>query len=93
MKIRLIFDVSEYMLYVPDGYLIDTKQTQMDFFEWCETQEDAFGNAPGKRFGWCYSKELFLRYINEIVLGESREKAYFIEYQNNTRIKCPKIVF
>ena len=93
MKIHLIFDVAKYMIYVPDGYIIDTKQLQMDFFEWCETQEEAFSIAPGKRFGWSYSKELFLRYINEVVLSESREKAYFIDYQRNYKKKLPKIVF
>ena len=93
MKIQLIFDIAKYMIYVPDGYIIDTKQLQMDFFEWCETQEDAFLITPGNIFSWCYSKELFLRYINEVVLSESREKAYFIDYQRNYKKKLPKIFF
>ena len=93
MKIQLIFDIAKYMIYVPDGYIVDTKQLQMEFFEWCETQEDAFSVAPGKRFCWCYSKELFLRYINEVVLSESREKAYFIDYQRNYKKSCRKLSF
>ena len=93
MKIQLIFDFAKYMLYVPDGYIIDTKKLQMDFFDWCETQEDAFSIAPGKRFGWCYSNELFLRYINDVVLSESREKAYFIDYEKITRKNYQKFSF
>ena len=93
MKIQLIFDISQYLLYVPDGFIIDVKQLQLDFFEWCETQEDAFSIAPGNKFAWCYSQETFLRYINEVVLSESAEKAYFVDHPKCCNKTAPRIIF
>ena len=93
MKIHLVFDISHSILYVPDGYVSDLKALQNGFFDWCDTQEDAYVAEPGKLFYWCYSKELFLRYINEEVLRESREVAYFVDDDSNNHKKLPRIVF
>lgn len=93
MKIKLIFDVSQYMLYVPDGYVTSVKSLQVNFLDWCETQRDALGNAPGNKLGYVYSKELFLRYVNEVLLENSTEIAYFINHESNRNEKTPVIVF
>ena len=93
MRIKLRFDVMECIIYVPDGYVLNIRQLQADFFEWCETQTDSFSTAPGRKFAYSYSQELFLRYINEVVLSKSAEKAYFIDSDHTKQKKIPTIIF
>ena len=93
MKIRLIFDISSYAIYIPDGYIYDIKKLRMDFIEWCETQKDAVATAPGNKVAMSISKELFLRYINEVILGESNERAYFLDAKDWCSKNVHKILF
>lgn len=89
MKILLKFDIVSYTVYIPDGYVHDTKQLEKDFLDWLE-DHPAYCSAPGQRGGMCYDGDTFLLYLNEVLLADSRERAYFVDQQNK---KLPIISF
>ena len=74
MKIELEFDFEPTVIYVPDGYVKNLKSLQQDFFSWMYDREEyvtEFG-------GYEYDESAFLRYVNEVVLINSDEKAYIL---------------
>ena len=81
MNILLKFDHGSHILRVPDGYVWDLHKVYWDFFEWIEDQPENITN-----FGIAYNETDFLRYINDVVLSESKETAYFLPKTKNMKV-------
>lgn len=78
MKLIIHFDIDIDTVYIPDGYISNIRTLQNSFLEWADDQQETFVCGPGKLICKRYTCELFLRYLNEQVLAEHREKAYRI---------------
>lgn len=78
MNILLKFDYEDHLIRVPDGYIFDVKMVQLDFFEWLYRREKNMTALPTGRLGCAYSAADFLHYINEVILRDSNERAFFI---------------
>ena len=77
MNIELKFDYDSHMVYIPDGYVNDVNSLQSSFLDWVQQQPECLVYAPNKRIGLSYNQYDFLRYLNSVVLKDSKEKAYF----------------
>lgn len=89
MCIELIFDCRSFLIFVPDGYIVRLKDIQEDFLEWMQQQQECIANANDRQEGYSYNEKNFLKYINSVVLKESKEKAYFIPSgKKHRRKKC-----
>lgn len=90
MNILVKFDTTPFLVYIPDGYVHDLELLQNDFFEWLENQP-VCRVLPGQKEGICYNANTFLQYLNEVVLSNSSERAYFVAHSKQKII--PTIVF
>lgn len=75
MILILYFDIEMDAVYVPDGYVNGIHALQEGFLEWADDQCETFALGPGKLICKQYSCELLLRYINDQVLANCREKS------------------
>ena len=87
----LLLDFGHYVKYVhvPDGYMDHLKDRKTDdlirfeddFFTWVDQHEEYIRYLDsidgGQLKGYCYGAKDVLRYINEVILADSEEKAYF----------------
>lgn len=78
MNVLLEFDYSYHLIYIPDGYVLDIRKVQLDFFKWLYRQEKNMLASNTGQMGCAYSADDFLEYINNVVLKDTRECAYFI---------------
>ena len=85
MNILLVFDYESYVLYIPDNYISDIQKIHLDFFEWLEDQKENIVDAGG-RMALSYGPNDFLRYINNVILLDSKEVAYFLPKTNRIKI-------
>lgn len=90
MNILVKFEATHFVLYIPDGYVYDLELLQNDFLKWIEDQS-VYRVLPGQKTGICYNANTFLQYLNEVVLLNSGERAYFIKHSKQKKI--PTIVF
>ena len=86
-----LLDFGHYVKYVhvPDGYMDHLKERKTDdlvrfeddFSAWLDQHEEYVrywdSIDGGKIKGHCYGAKDVLRYINEVILADSEEKAYF----------------
>lgn len=86
-----LLDFGHYVKYVhvPDGYMDHLKDRKTDdlirfeddFFTWVDQHEEYIRYLDsidgGMSKGYCYGAKDVLRYINEVILEDSEEKAYF----------------
>lgn len=93
MKILLKFDLDSHMIYVPDGYIQDIEETQNDFANWLYTQKENWIKSPGGQLALRYNRNDFLRYVNEVILANSEEKAYFVNDKDNSAKEIPVLRF
>lgn len=93
MNIELKFDYYSRMIYIPDGHVYDMKILQSSFLEWMQQQPECIVSAPNMQLGFSYNEEDFLRFINSVVLKNSKEKAYFISKPQKKIKKRFVIVF
>lgn len=78
MYIDLIFDYYSKLLYIPDGYIHDVKTLQHSFLNWVSQQSECIVLRPGNMVGYSYDENDFIEYINQVVLDNTTEKAYFV---------------
>lgn len=78
MKLLLSFEYSSYLVYIPDGYVYSTRKLQEEFLDWVSDQPECWVNGPGNKAALSYSEEHFLAFVNNVILMESKEKAYLI---------------
>lgn len=86
MKVNLCFDYYSKIIYIPDGYITDLKKMQHSFFEWMDSQPPCLVDK-----GVSYDEDDFLKYVNNEVLMESREKAYVLS--DESKKEFPKLKF
>lgn len=80
------------MIYIPDGYIQDLEQLQADFDEWVYRQPECWVEWQYGGEVCAFNEDEFLRYVNEIVLKDSSEKACFIEVSKENQ-KCKNILY
>ena len=93
MKIRLKFDYTSSLIYIPDGFVLDIKLLQMNFLKWVEEQPECILLDKTGACGISYSSDDFLRYVNDELLYETSEKAYYIKEAKNTKTRIPTLFF
>ncbi len=93
MIIRLKFDYTSSLIYIPDGFVLDTKLLQMNFLKWVEDQPECILPDKTGACGISYSSDDFLRYVNEELLCETSEKAYYIQENKNDKTRIPALFF
>lgn len=79
MKIKVRFDIEEFGVFIPDGYIHSAEALRDDFLLWSYEQPDSLLATKGKIYAFSISQENFLRYLNEVVLRDSTERAYYID--------------
>lgn len=79
MNIKLRFDCYLCEIYIPDGYIFDLEKLKKTFLDWMELQPECIVNFSANRGGYCFNEKHFLKYVNDIILKGSREKAYFLQ--------------
>ena len=90
MNIKIEFDYHSMIIFIPDGYIYDVGKLQERFLEWVEEQPDCFVKGRSGFIALSYDEKDFLKYINEVILQNTNEKAYFV--QNKKHIKVNKII-
>ena len=93
MKIRLKFEYTSSLIYIPDGFVLDINLLQMNFLKWVEEQPDCIVLNKTRACGISYSSDDFLRYVNDEILYETNEKAYYINEVKNTEKRIPTLFF
>ena len=83
MNILLKFDFEEHMVYVPDGYVSSAPKLQSGFFDWMYDSSEYIIQGKNNTLAFSYDKNAVLKYINDVILCDSREKAYFIQQSAN----------
>ena len=78
MNIVLKFDYYSRTIYIPDGYIFDVKKMQVQFFEWLYDQPDCFIQDKNGNLSVSYNEDSVVKYINNVILCDSKEKAYYI---------------
>ena len=78
MKIVLRIASVSQILYVPDGFIENIHNTQEDFFDWLDEQPENWVESPKGRLALRYTFDDFLRFVNEAVLENCSERAYFV---------------
>ena len=71
MTIKLDIDFSEKIIGLPDGYVRNLKTLRLDFFDWIYDQDEYITEFGGYE----YDENAFVRFLNEVVLADSIEKA------------------
>lgn len=92
MDIILKFDYYSRTLYIPDGYIEHLNKIYEQFFEWLFEQPECLVELP-KNLGLRYDENDFLRYINEVILLNSNEKAYLVSGEPKNKKKAPVLKF
>ena len=78
MVIELRFDYASSFVSVPDGYMTSGKEMQKSFLAWVEDQPENIVITKNGRAAVSYGDEDIIKYLNSVLLCDSREKAYMI---------------
>ena len=78
MVIELRFDYASSFVAVPDGYITSGKELQKSFLAWVEDQPENIVITKDGRAAVSYGDEDIMKYLNSVLLCESREKAFLI---------------
>ena len=78
MIIELRFDYGSSFASVPDGYITNGKELQESFLSWVEDQPENIIITKDGRAAVGYSDEDIIKYLNSVLLCDSKEKAYLI---------------
>ena len=82
MKIIVRFDVEEFGVFIPDGYIHSTEELRDSFLQWSRNRSETIISVKGKVAAFSISKEKFIQYLNEVILRDSTERAYYIHISN-----------
>ena len=93
MKIRLIFDIAKYMIYVPDGYIIDTKQLQRDFLNGAKRRKKRFQLLPGRDFAGAIQRNCFSDISMRLFSEKAERKHILLIIRKITKKSCLKFSF
>lgn len=93
MNVKLQFDCSSKTIYIPDGYVDDLGKLQLSFLDWIKQQPECITNTHRNQIGYFYNEIHFLKYVNDVLLINSREKAYFTKQLQNNHVNNHVIKF
>ena len=79
MKILVTFDFDCHLISIPDGYICTVPKLKEDFLTWVENQPTHITT----HCGYCFNHEVFLHYLNDVVLIKANEKAYELKNVNS----------
>lgn len=74
----LRFDYHCATLHIPDGYVGMGDDLQKEFLEWVEDQPGCVVKGLNGVLALSYNEVDFLKYTNEVLLKNSKEKAYLL---------------
>lgn len=92
MNIIIKFDFDEHGVYIPDGYIQNIEEFQRDFILWMEDQKQCIV-CNNERLNYSFNVETVLDYINNVILSDSRERAYIIQLERNRKKRVRTISF
>lgn len=75
---KACFDYHSSFASVPDGYITNGKELQESFLSWMEDQPENIVITKDERAAVGYSDEDIIKYLNSVLLCDSKEKAYLI---------------
>lgn len=79
-EVYLQFDLFVDKIKVPDNVFADIGSHRLNFFRWIQDKNNDHGYwvfSEGRRMGVRYAGDAFVKYLNEVVLKDSREKAVY----------------
>ena len=82
MYVAVVFDIVTRTVFIPNGFVITVKQLQEEFLSWMKEQPECM-TAKRNGEGYCFDENTFLKYLNEVVLANSTERAYFVDNIKN----------
>lgn len=80
MNVLLKFDYESHLLHIPDGYVSSLQTIYENFFPWLYNQEKNMVETSDGGIGCAYNASDFLEYVNNIVLANHNERAYFLKH-------------
>lgn len=72
------YETESRLMYVPDGYIEDVGEVRRRFFEWLYERPENMTEAPNGGLGCAYGAEDFLCYVNDVMLKDANERAWFV---------------
>lgn len=87
MNIELKFDYHSCVLFIPDDVSVNIDNVQRDFLEWVFEQPDCIIKGSNNIFALSYDENDFIKYVNGVLLKDSKEKAYKITNTKHSRIQ------
>lgn len=79
MKIILEFTYHQRIIVIPEGYISDIKEFQRECTEWIYNQPEYWVIGRNNTLVCSYGENDILRYVNEILIADSGEKAYLLD--------------
>lgn len=93
MNIKLKFDCYSRNVYIPDGYVTELSTLKTSFLDWMKQQPECIVELSKKQIGYSYNERNFVKYVNDVILKDSKEKAYFVSPSEKNRCKCAELTF
>lgn len=75
MIVLIKFDLEQYKIYIPDGYILNLENIRSDFFEWIYYQPECIIYDKSNAI-LTYGVDDFLKFLNETIFTGCNEKAY-----------------
>ncbi len=79
MNIKLEFEYHSCVVFIPDGFIISLDDMQMTFLEWVSEQLDCIIKDADNLLALSYDENDFIKYANDVLLKDSKEKAYQVK--------------
>lgn len=86
MNIKVEFDYHYKIIYVPNGYIENVTKLQKMFLEWVVEQPECVVNDPSDAIALNYNENDFLKFINDVILQKTNEKAYYVQKEKRANI-------
>lgn len=83
MIVLIKFDLEQYKIYIPDGYILNLKNIRSDFYELIDCQPECIIYDKSNAI-LAYGVDDFLKFLNETIFTGCKEKAY-IESRNGKK--------
>ena len=81
---------------VPNNIISNANNLRDDFLEWMSEQPECiYEHQHGKRrvSGYSFNEDVFLKYLNDVVLNDFNERAYFIPDVASKRINKTTVIW
>ncbi len=86
MNIELRFDYYSQIIFIPDEYIKNFDTLQVSFLEWVKEQPDCIIKGPDSSLALSYDENDFVKYVNDVLLKDSREKSYLLRQTKHVKV-------